>query len=361
MRINLLDAGLRIAGGHPHDINLTLVRALVRLGHDVHVYSHQEITPGVKDEYARLCAITPLFSIDPYQSTKSFSPELTGIMRNLDGAIVTASELAKVRAAEVWLWPSIFTHQLLACAFNKTQALISGCLHHPPEFFGKDDPGWWQYALLQTQKSRMNVRLSVLEQETRFAYLPLCFGEPPLVAPYPHDGLPQKSPRKKLGTVGVFGFQRQEKGGNLLRPLLEKISDLGLTVVFQDSSNRPIEPIHGVIQLGYVANLIDEIAQCDLVIAPYRAEAYIKRGSGIIMNALSCGVPVIAPEGTAPGRLITQAGAGVLFSQYTLNSVFTALQSAIANYERLAEAAFVTSSNWPKSHGVEKFINAMIL
>lgn len=360
MRINLLDAGLRVAGGHPHDINLTLTRALVRLGHDVHIYCHHEITPAVKVEYAQLCAITPLFTIDPYQNTRSFSPELTGIMRNLDGAIVTAAELAKVHAADVWLWPSIFTHQLLACAFNKTKALISGCLHHPPEFFGKDDPGWWQYAMLQTQKNHMNVRLSVLETETRYAYLPLCFGEPPLLAPYPHDGLPQKSPRKKLSTIGVFGFQRQEKGGNLLLPLLEKISALGFNVIFQDSSNRPIEPISGVIQLGHVANLIDEIVQCDLILAPYRAEAYTKRGSGIIMNALSCGVPVIAPEGTAPGRLIAQTGAGVLFSQYTINSILNALQSAITNYDSLAEAAFVACRQWPTSHGVEKYLNAMI-
>lgn len=361
MRINLLDAGLRVAGGHPHDINLTLTRALVRLGHDVHIYCHHGITPAVKEEYAQLCAITPLFTIDPYQNTKSFSPELTGIMRNLDGAIVTAAELAKVRAAEVWLWPSIFTHQLLACAFIKTKALISGCLHHPPEFFGKDDPGWWQYAFLQTQKSQLNVRLSVLETETRYAYLPLCFGEPPLVAPYPHDGLAQQSPRQKLQTIGVFGFQRQEKGGTLLRPLLEKLSAQGYSVIFQDSSNHPIESIPGIIQLGHAPSLIHEIAKCDLVLAPYRPEAYIKRGSGIIMNALSCGVPVIAPEGTAPGRLVAQTGAGILFSQYTLNSILNALHSAIANYDSLADAAFVASRDWTKSHGVEKFLNAMIL
>ncbi len=281
-------------------------------------------------------------------------------MRNLDGAIVTATELAKVRAADVWLWPSIFAHQLLACAFTKSKVLISGCLHHPPEFFGKDDPGWWQYAMLQSQKNQLNVRLCVLDPETRLSYLPLCFGEPPFVAPYPHDGLKQASAKQTLATIGVFGFQRQEKGSNLLQPLLKKLSSQGFGVIFQDSGNHPTQPIPGVKQLGHVANLIDEIVQCDLVLAPYNPTAYIKRGSGIIMNALSCGVPAIAPEGTAPGRLIAQTGAGVLFSQYTLNSILNAVQSAMGNYASLAEAAFVTSKDWNKSHGVEKYLNALI-
>ena len=362
MRINLMDASLQEPGGHPHDIDLLLTKAMTRMGHDVHVYCHVDATAAVQKDYAQIASLTPLFTIDPYKSPKPFNVELGNIVKNLDGSLVTASELTKTRNADVWLWPSIYAHQVLACAFTKSTSLISGCIHHPPYFFSRGDPAWWQYAFMQAQAAQLNLKMSMIEPETRYPFLPLTVDGVLHLAPYPNDGCPIAAPREEVKRIGVFGAQRQEKGEALLIPLLKKLSTQGYKVILQDSNKdeQQLDHIEGVDYLGYVSNLTDEIAKCDLVLAPYRAEAYYKRGSGIVMNAIACGVPVVAPEGSAPGRFIQQTGAGVLFNQYTLNSIEIAIQLAIDNYASLAYAAYSASNNWQKTNGVDKFVQAMI-
>lgn len=362
MRINLMDASLRVPGGHPHDIDLLLTKAMVGMGHDVHVYCHEDATAAVQEVYAQIASITPLFTIDPYKRPKLYSVELGNIIKNLDGGLVTASELAKTRHADVWLWPSMYAHQVLACAFTKSTSFISGCIHHPPDFFSREDPAWWQYAFMQAQKAELNLKISMIEPETRYPFLPLTVDGNLHLAPYPHDGCPAITPRKEVKRIGAFGSQRQEKGKALLIPLLKKLSAQGFKVVLQDSNfhGHKVDHMDGIDYLGYVSNLTDALTKCDLVLTPYSAEAYYKRGSGIVMNAIACGVPVVAPEGSAAGRFVQQTGAGVLFNQYSLDSITNAIKSAIDNYAGLAHAAYIASNNWKKSHGVEKFIQAMI-
>lgn len=362
MRINLMDASLRVPGGHPHDIDLLLTKAMVRMGHDVHVYCHQDATAAVQEGYAQIASITPLFTIDPYKRPQPYPAELGNIIKNLDGSLVTASELTKTRPADVWLWPSMYAHQVLACAYTKSTSFISGCIHHPPDFFSREDPAWWQYAFMQAQTVKLNLKISMIEPETRYPFLPLTVDGNLHLAPYPHDGCPAITPRKEVKRIGVFGAQRQEKGKALLIPLLKKLSTQGYKVVLQDSNNHghKIDHIDGIDYLGYVSNLTDVLTKCDLVLAPYSAEAYYKRGSGIVMNAIACGVPVIAPDGSAAGRFVQQTGAGVLFNQYSLSAINNAVQLAVDNYADLAHAAYLVSHNWQKNHGVERFVRAML-
>lgn len=362
MRINLMDASLQMLGGHPHDIDLLITKAMMRMGHDIHVYCHRDASASVLRDYAQIAPITPLFTIDPYKSKKGFAVDLGSIIKNVDGSLVTASELTKTRPADVWLWPSFYAHQLLACAYTKSAALISGCIHHPPDYFSRVDPAWWQYAFIQAQSAQLNLKISMIEPETRYPFLPLTVNGELHIAPFPYDGCFVASPRKEVRCIGVFGVQRQEKGEGLLMPILKSLSAQGYKVLLHNSNNYEQQFCHidGIDHLGYVSNLTEELSKCDLVLAPYRTEAYYKRGSGIVMNAIACGVPVVAPAGSAPGRFVEQTGAGVLFNQYSFDSITNAVKSAINNYAGLANAAYIASNNWKNFHGVEKFINAMI-
>lgn len=357
-----MDGSLKSLGGHPHDIDLRLAKTMVESGHDVHVYCHVDADDVLKSQYHEVAPITPIFTINPYIRSDNFDFAAGDIIKNLVGGRTTASELTTAREADAWLWPSLYPHQLIACCNIKTNALISGCIHHTPEFFSSGDTAWWRYGLIQAQKNRLNLKVGSIEPELLYLYSPLTTNGRFSLFPYPNDGAESIVEHKAMKTIGVFGAQREEKGGALLRQLLEMLVADGYEVILHDSSqgNAGYGDISGVIRLGHVMDLDAEIAKCDLVLAPYHPDFYKQRGSGIVMSALASGVPVVVPYGSAPGRLIEQTGAGALFHRFSPDFIYASVKLANNNYAAIAKAAYRVGSQWKNHHGIKRFMNAMI-
>ena len=362
MRINLMDGSLNSLGGHPHDIDLRVTRTLVEAGHDVHVYAHERADSVLQSHYQGLAPLQPLFSIDPYVVPDTFDGIAGDIIKNLEGARVTAQELSKTRPADLWLWPSFYPHQLLACAFFRPTAKVSGCIHHPPDFFSSQDTAWWRYGFMQSHSVQMKLKVGFIEPETRYPYTQMVPDDTLQVFPFPNDGVPPKL-HDQMKKIGIFGFQRWEKGFQFFHSLIGQLLANGYEVVMQNSNAEAgsFNEQPGLVCLGHVMDLDEEIARCDLVLAPYELEAYRYRGSGIVMSALACGVPVVVPLGTAPGRLIEKNGAGMVFTQFTLPSILAAVQNARDSYPIIAEAAYGVAREWKHRHGVTRFVQAMIM
>lgn len=363
MRINLMDGSLLALGGHPHDIDLRSTKALVDAGHDVHVYCHVDASAELQSHYSGIAPITPIFTVSPYKFQGSYDTFAGDIVKNLDGAHKTARELRKARDADIWFWPSLYAHQLLACAFIKTNALVSGCIHHTPDFFSDADTGWWRYGFIQAHGAGLKLRLGSIEQETSYLYAPLTIDGIFHTFPFPNDGSKNISLHKEGKKIGFFGAQRKEKGTALIHALLKKLVADGYDVIFHDSNpkNSTLNDIEGITLLGHVASLDEEIAKCDFVVTPYNTDAYRHRGSGIVMSAIASGVPVVTPYGSAPGRLIEKTGAGTLFVSFTVDSIYAAIQSAVQQYPAIAQAAFDAGSHWKEKNGLKRFLDAMIL
>ena len=357
-----MDASLRVLGGHPHDIDLRITREMAEAGHDVHVYCHLNATGVLKSHYHSIAPITPIFSINPYLRSEFFDPVAGDIIKNLKGGRKTATELMSARDADLWIWPSLYAHQLLACALTRTKVSISGCIHHPPDFFSAGDTAWWRYGFIAARNAGLNLMAGTLVPEARPLYAPLTTDGNFFLLPFPNDGCPALVERQAVKTIGVFGSQREEKGVVFLNSLLEKLVSDGYEVILHDSNQgeNGYGEISGVVRLGHVMNLDTEIAKCDLVLTPYQSEFYRYRGSGIVMSALASGVPVVAPHGSAPGRLVAETGAGTLFTSYSFDSIHAAIQSAISGYAAIAKAAYITGCQWEGQHGVKKFLGAMI-
>jgi glycosyltransferase involved in cell wall biosynthesis len=358
-----MDGSLLALGGHPHDIDLRSTQALVNAGHDVHVYCHVDANDELKSHYSGIAPITAIFTINPYKSQASYDTFAGDIVKNLDGAHTTARELAKARDADIWLWPSLYPHQLLACSLIKTNALVSGCIHHTPDFFSAADTGWWRYGFIRAHGAGLKLRLGAIEQETSYLYSPLTIDGKFHTFPFPNDGSKNIKLHHAGKKIGFFGAQRHEKGIVFMHALLKKLVADGYEVILHDSNtkNRKLNDIEGITLLGHVMDLDEEIAKCDLVVTPYNADSYRHRGSGIVMSAIASGVPVVTPYGSAPGRLIEKTGAGTLFVSFTLDSIYAAIQSAVKNYPTIAQAAFDAGSHWKEKHGLNKFLDAMIL
>ena len=102
------------------------------------------------------------------------------------------------------------------------------------------------------------------------------------------------------------------------------------------------------------------IAECDLVVLPYSVERYRARGSGILAECLALGVPVTAPVGTLPGRIIEQTGVGPLFIANTLGPIYQAIKAAELNYSSFAAKAHRFARHFCVRNGVAQFASALL-
>jgi glycosyltransferase involved in cell wall biosynthesis len=361
MHVNILDPGLLGGPGHHFEWDIKLLRELTALGHDVCLYSHADVSSSVVKNMVGGAQLIPLFRVSPYLSPEQIDPIAGELSLFIDGANALADDLRKVRKADIWLWPSIFSSQILACALVRPGVPISGCIHVEPTYQASCGRMQWRYGLLKSRENRLAMNLGVVESMLQQEFSSLMPNGKIECFPIASDGVPTATCKTTLKTIGFFGHQRSEKGAMLLPALIPLLLTNGYQVVVHDSgdmikaSNAP-----GLTVLGYVPNLGEEIAKCDLVVTPYDATRYRSKGSGIVWDALASGVPVLAPRATAPGQLVETTGAGRLFDASTQESVLNSIRMVARDYSTVASAAFAVSQTWRNQHGSKRFAAAML-
>lgn len=359
MIINVIDPALRLTAGHHLDLGSGMARTLRNAGHDVHVYCHAELTPEAARMLGAHAPFTPLFRLTPYAETKAGADELVEFMRSAE---CVAEDLRGVRAADAWLWPSIFSSQACACALAAPGVPMAGCVHVEPGYMSRDGKTLWQRAWQEAARTGTRLRIGAFEQMLCEQYNRL---NPPLPwakFPIPYDRCRAPAKRERMTWVGFFGAQRDEKGVFLLESLIPQLLAHGLNIVLHDSSGGSSGSGDARFRtlFGYVEDLASEIANCDLVVTPYNPEPYRTKGSAIVWSALANGIPVVAPRDTASGTLIEQSGAGTTFSEYSAASVLAAILAARDNYAAIAQGAREASERWAAENGMQKHVAAML-
>jgi glycosyltransferase involved in cell wall biosynthesis len=361
MIINLLDPGLLQIEGHHLEWDRRIAAELIAQGHELTVYSHVGITPEVCAKFPDPIKLVPLFRNYSYFDPLKLDPVAGELLGFLDVAAMLAQDLRATAKADLWLWPSLFQAQLYACALIKPDAPIAGCIHVEPGFRSSQVGAYWKYAFIKARQAGLRMNLGVSGPILQEEYCELV-GNRQFVKslPLPVPGCPGGAPRPGLKTVGFFGHQRQEKGAELVPLLVSMLLREGYQVVLHDSGNAfGGERIPGLTRLGYVPDLAAEIAKCDLVVVPYEAESYRCRESSIVWEAMASGVPVVVPYGTAPALRVLTSGAGRVFHFPTVDSIYSAITEAKANYEQIASGAYQASQQWHQTHGTEKLVQAL--
>lgn len=361
MIINILDPGLSIAGGHHLEWDRSIATELVAQGHELTVYSHAGILPGVRAAFDGCAELVPVFRNYAYLHPQQLDPIAGDLLGFIDVAIALAEDLTSLKKADLWLWPSLFHAQLYACSLVRAGVPVSGCIHTEPGFMSSLGAACWKYAFIKAGQAGLSVDLGVpgpiLQQE--YGEIFGATGLPQLL-PLPTRGCPVTAPRTELRTIGFFGHHRQEKGIQLIPNLVTSLLNEGYRIVLHDSGNTfGAEQIPGLTPIGYVPDLAAEIAKCDLVVLPYDASSYRSRESAIVWDALASGIPVVVPNGTAPGLRVLGSGAGKVALLPTAQSIHRAIAEAKADYAQIAAAAFSASQEWPRTHGIAKLANAL--
>lgn len=361
MKINVIDPGFFGPGGHHFEINRGICEQYISQGHGVCLYTHRSLPVSVENNLRSIVEVKPIFSISPYKKSREIDPiagEFIFFQRQVNQL---SKEFQLVRSADVSVFPTLFPAQLVAYSSLHPDSALSGCIHDVPEARGDEGAIYWRYAFIQADKRNVQKRLGVLEPELKYRYQPLLNGLGQIEElPIPFDGMPIESKKVELKRIGFFGHQRPGKDQLAPMPIATRLAEMGFEIIVQSTTGKNAGSDPKIRTMGYVENLAEAIAQCDLVIVPYSAEKYRFKGSGILWEALASGVPVLAPYGSAPGRWIEKSGAGGVFLDHSADSIVTAVRLIQEDFGVVSEKAHQFAKIWPEKHGIARFSRHLI-
>ncbi len=87
-----------------------------------------------------------------------------------------------------------------------------------------------------------------------------------------------------------------------------------------------------------------------IVLAPYDPMVFADNVSGVALDALLHGAPVVATAGTWAARVVERFGAGVVMEEWTAAALAEAVSQAVARWETIAAAARVAAGTLAREH-----------
>ncbi len=362
MRIHYIDPALVGRPGHHFDWARRLLPALAAAGHAVQAFIHHDASTELRAALASHAQVVPLFPVSPYTDPATLDA-VSGPLAHYTASVHDLpARLAALPPADLWLWPTLTAEQLVAIGLARVRTPVAACIHFPPEMLSPLAPMAWRHGAQLAAAAGVPLRLGVTVRELGPLFEPL-LGLRPMELPLmvePSSPAPVESPPR---TIGFFGDHNARKGLHLLDPLVTRLLADGWQVVLQDASGRvsarQAAPA-GLRLLGYVADLPAAMTGCDLVVAPYDPAAYRAMGSGIVWDAVSRGLPVVAPAGTAPGRWAQEQGACVTFAAQEPGAILQAIATAHERHAELLIGARRAAQTWAAHHGAAPFLAALM-
>ena len=170
----------------------------------------------------------------------------------------------------------------------------------------------WRHTLLEAAKKGVSFELGVVEPMLHPQYLPLTADGRLRIFPFPYDRVHEPSRRRELSTVGFFGNQRDEKGVFLLEELIGKLPRHGFKIVLHDSSGGSQGTGGDSVRfvLGFCRTCPLKSYRVIWWLWVRKSAATNTRASGIVWSAVANGIPIVAPRGSTPARLVEASGPG---------------------------------------------------
>lgn len=194
--------------------------------------------------------------------------------------------------------------------------------------------------------------------------------------PYPALGADPRPEPVPFQRLLVAGAARLNKGLDLIAEMTVKWAREGrsLPLFVQVSKKHAVRHGHreeGFVDMllssGYAGLKTDETApgregylarfNGALVLAPYERERFADAVSGVVLDALLHGAPVIATRGTWPGAQVERFGAGVTIAERTPEALASAIDTVLADWDVYAARACAAARVLAEEHDPRRILN----
>ena len=199
----------------------------------------------------------------------------------------------------------------------------------------------------------------------------------PLPMAQPESRPPVSRAGRRPITVACLGHQRPEKGFHLLPEICRRllIAHPEVRILIHNgvpheqpvphgelkrmaAEDNRIEVRHGPTDQAGWAALLDA---ADLMLCPYSPERYRLRSSGICIESIAAGIPLVVPSGTYLEREMREFGAaGASFDQPELATIVRAIGLVLANFDDLATTCHAAATRARQTHGIKPFVDALL-
>jgi glycosyltransferase involved in cell wall biosynthesis len=171
--------------------------------------------------------------------------------------------------------------------------------------------------------------------------------------------------------VSFLAGARTERGAALIPGVVQQCSPMGVRFLIQavDAVNKTA----GVTSLKALSSrpgvhfhegplpreeYNDWIAQ-SVVLLPYSADRYQSRQSGVYLEAKSLGAPVIVPAGTWMAEEVARLGNGLVFDEYSAQSIVRCVTRAQTELPALRARAMACAAEHRREHGADRCVEAI--
>jgi glycosyltransferase involved in cell wall biosynthesis len=202
------------------------------------------------------------------------------------------------------------------------------------------------------------------------------------LVPYPISAVASKNPAQlqSFSRVWFAGAARQDKGFGKVVDLIEYVGRLGLNIPFtlQTSSDHfgkyDTETKADIARLKKITYAHLEMCTDTLsteaythlfagaiCIQPYRTADFVDRISGVTLDALSAGSPIVTSAGTWIARQVERFDAGVIVDTTSPEQMLTAIEKVIAEYEYYSKKAIIAGQTLQDEHSANHLANVILL
>jgi hypothetical protein len=202
------------------------------------------------------------------------------------------------------------------------------------------------------------------------------------VVPYPisADALKSDMQVQLFSRVWFAGAARRDKGFGKVVDLIEYASSVGLKIPFtlQTSPDHygkyDAETKADITRLKSIAyshleiraDTLSKDAYTNLFlgaicIQPYLSSDFADRISGVTLDALSAGSPIVTSAGTWIARQVERFDAGVVFDTTSPGHIFTAINKVIAEYDYYSRKAMIAGQTLQAEHSANHLASIILM
>ena len=190
---------------------------------------------------------------------------------------------------------------------------------------------------------------------------------------------------KRPIVVALLGHQQRTKGYHMapaiVRRLLAMRPELRFLIHNSDPAAAATEDATGLVEAQQLlremaardgrVELSEEPAgkdlwsslleRSDLVLCPYARQSYQGGFSGVAVEAIANGIPVVGPAGTGIEMLIDEFGeAGTVFDRQEPDAIVDATVKLLDDFDRYAALAHQAAVIWPTRYGPRAMVDALL-